>query len=284
MGKSIWSLLTTKRFLPLFIVQFFGAFNDNVFRFALLTLIAYQLADQIGMQAPILNMVAAGIFILPFFLFSATGGLLADKHFKHRIIRYIKLFELAIMLVATVAFINSNFWLLLTCLGLTGLQSALFGPVKYGILPVLLNETELLSGNALVQAGTFLSILLGTIVGGLLILGDAGAWQVSAVLVTCAVLGFVASLFLPFVEQADSTVQPRINIFKDTLEVFRIGADHWEIRRVILGISWFWFLGYVVQSQRAPLASDILRANEQVAVLLLVMFTTAGYVGIAAAF
>ena len=273
MRKSVWTLLATKRFLPLFIVQFFGAFNDNVFRFALLTLIAYQLAEQLGIQAPILNMVAAGIFILPFFLFSATGGLLADKYFKNRMIRYIKLFELVIMLVATVAFINKNFWLLLTCLGLTGLQSALFGPLKYGILPALLKETELLGGNALVGAGTFLAILLGTIVGGLLILGNMGAWQVSTVLVTCSVLGFVASIFIPHVERADSTVKPHMNIFKDTLDVFRIGADNWEIRRVILAISWFWFLGYVVQSQLAPLASDVLRANEQVAVLLLVMFT-----------
>ena len=279
MRASVWSLLATKRFLPVFIVQFFGAFNDNVFRFALLTLIAYQLADQLGMQAPILNMVAAGIFILPFFLFSATGGLLADRHLKHRMIRYIKLFELSIMLVAAVAFINSNFWLLLACLGLTGLQSALFGPIKYGILPALLDETELLGGNALVEAGTFLSILLGTIVGGLLILGDTGAWQVSAVLVVCAALGFFASLYVPYVECADRSIVPRFNILKDTIEVFRVGADQWEIRRVILGISWFWFMGYVVQSQLAPLASNILRADEQVAVLLLVMFTVGICIG-----
>ena len=273
MRFSIWSLLSRQKFLPIFVVQFLGAFNDNVFRFALLTLIAYQLAEQIGIQAPILNMLAAGIFILPFFLFSATGGLLADKHSKHQMVRYIKLLELVIMLVAAYAFIHSKFWLLLACLGLTGLQSALFGPVKYGILPALLNENELLGGNALVEAGTFLSILLGTIVGGLLILGDAGAWQVSIVLVACAALGFVASLFVPYVKSADRNLMPRMNIFKDTLDVFRIGADNWEIKRVILGISWFWFLGYVVQSQLTPLTSDVLQADEQVAVLLLVMFT-----------
>lgn len=273
MQTSVWSLLVTKRFLPVFIVQFFGAFNDNVFRFALLILISYQLAAQIGMKASIMNMVAAGIFILPFFLFSATGGLLADKHLKHRMIRYIKLFELLIMLVAAIAFTNNFLWLLLVCLGLTGLQSALFGPVKYGVLPALLKDSELLGGNALVEAGTFLSILLGTIVGGLLISGDAGPMQVSVVLIACAALGFIASLFIPYVKVSDQSASPGLNIFKDTLEVFRIGADQWEIRRVILGISWFWFLGYVVQSQLAPLTSDVLHANEQVAVLLLVMFT-----------
>lgn len=279
MQSSVWSLLSKRRFAPLFIVQFFGAFNDNVFRFALLTLITYQLAEQLGMQASIMNMAAAGIFILPFFLFSASGGLLADKHLKHRMIQFIKLFELAIMLLAAFAFINHIFWLLLTCLSLTGLQSALFGPVKYGILPELLDESELLAGNALVEAGTFLSILLGTIVGGLLILSDMGAWQVSAVLVVCAALGFIASLFVPYVKSSDSNLRPSINVFKDTLKVFQIGADKWEIRRVIMGISWFWFLGYVVQSQLTPLTSEVLHANEQVAVLLLVMFTVGISIG-----
>ena len=141
---NITSLLVTRRFLPLFIVQFLGAFNDNVFRFALLTLIAFQLANSLGMQASVLNITAAGIFILPFFLFSGTGGLLADKYEKHRLIRLIKIFELLIMLLAAVAFVNSNLWMLMACLCLTGLQSALFGPVKYGVLPALLKDKELL--------------------------------------------------------------------------------------------------------------------------------------------
>lgn len=273
MQSSIWFLLSKRRFAPLFIVQFLGAFNDNVFRFALLTLITYQLAGELGMQAPIMNMLAAGIFILPFFLFSATGGLLADKYHKHRIIRFIKLFELAIMLIATGAFVTNNVWLLFGCLALTGLQSALFGPVKYGILPALLKDIELLAGNALVEAGTFLSILLGTIVGGLLILSDFGKWQISGVLVACALMGWLASLFIPKVAGSNSDIKPSINIFKDTSAVFQVGAKKWEIRRVILGISWFWFLGYVVHSQLPPLTSGVLHADEQVSVLLLVMFT-----------
>ncbi len=273
MNNSAWSLLKTRRFVALFIVQFLGAFNDNVFRFALLTLITYQLASQLEMKASILNMVAAGIFILPFFLFSASSGLLADKYQKHYMIRLIKLFEVLIMVLASAAFVKSDILLLMFCLGLTGLQSALFGPVKYGILPALLKESELLAGNAFVGAGTFLSILLGTIVGGLLILGEFGGWQVSAVLLLCALMGWIASMFIPQVQVSSVDVKPSMNIFKDTLNVYRIGTEKWEIRRVILGISWFWFLGYVVHSQLAPMTSEVLQADEQVAVLLLVMFT-----------
>lgn len=270
---KIIALLGSRRFLPLFIVQFLGAFNDNVFRFALLTLISYKLASELDTQASVLNIIAAGIFILPFFLFSGTGGLLADKYQKHRLIRYIKLFEIMIMLLAAVAFINSELWLLLLCLGLTGLQSALFGPVKYGVLPSLLKDEELLAGNALFEAGTFLSILLGTIVGGLLILGEFGQWQISLVLIMCALIGWLASLLVPHVESYAPDISPGFNIFKDSLKVFRIGTKNPDIKRIILGISWFWFLGYVIHSQLPPLTAEILRANEKVSVLLLVMFT-----------
>lgn len=270
---KILTLLSSRRFLPLFIVQFLGAFNDNVFRFALLTLISYKLASELGTQASVLNITAAGIFILPFFLFSGTGGLLADKYQKHQLIRYIKIFEIMIMLLAAVAFINSKLWLLLMCLGLTGLQSALFGPVKYGVLPSLLKDEELLAGNALFEAGTFLSILLGTIVGGLLILGEFGQWQVSTVLIACASVGWLASLFVPRVESCAPDISPSFNILKDSLKVFRIGTKHPEIKRIILGISWFWFLGYVIHSQLPPLTAEVLQADEKVSVILLVMFT-----------
>lgn len=267
------SLLSSRNFLPIFIVQFLGAFNDNVFRFALLTLISYRLAGELGVQASVLNITAAGIFILPFFLFSGTGGLLADKYQKHLLIRYIKLFEIVIMCLAAIAFTNNQLGLLLLCLGMTGLQSALFGPVKYGVLPSLLKDDELLSGNALFGAGTFLSILLGTIVGGLLILGDNGQWQVSAVLITCACIGGLASLLIPRIKSFAPEINPGFNIFKDSFKVFQIGTKKPEISRIILGISWFWFLGYVIHSQLPPLTAEVLRANEKVSVILLVMFT-----------
>ena len=271
--QELLKLFQTKRFSPLFFVQFLGAFSDNVFRSALLILITYKFAEGIGIEASILNMVAAGIFILPFFLFSAFGGMLADKYEKHRLIRYIKAFELIILLVACYALVNNIIWMLFACLCLTGLQSALFGPAKYGILPELLEDRELLSGNALVEAGTFLSILLGTIVGGLLILGEVGATSISAVLLFSAGIGWLASFFIPKIASANPTLVLGANVFKQTFAIYSLGLKHWEIRRVIFGISWFWFLGYVIQSQLNPLTATVLFANEQVAVLMLVMFT-----------
>ena len=271
--NGLLKLFVNRRFAPLFIVQFLGAFSDNIFKSALLILITYKFAENIGIEASILNMLAAGIFILPFFLFSAFGGLLADKYRKHILIRYIKAFELIILIIASYALISEQVWLLLACLCLTGLQSALFGPAKYGILPELLKDDELLSGNALVEAGTFLSILLGTIVGGLLILGEYSAVTISITLLMCSAIGWMASFMIPNSPSANPTLVLGTNIFKQTYEVFSLGVKHWEIRRVIFAISWFWFLGYVIQSQLNPLTATVLFADEQVAVLMLVMFT-----------
>ena len=270
---NIFSLLKFKRFAPLFWVQFLGAFSDNVFKSALLILITYKYAVQVGIDASILNMVAAGIFILPFFLFSATGGVLADKFPKNKLIRWIKVFELVILLIASYGFYYDEIWILLTCLCLAGLQSALFGPAKYGVLPELLEEKELLSGNALVEAGTFLSILIGTIVGGLLILGEVGNIKISILLICAASIGLTFSFFIPKLTSINPGLPIRKNIFSQTARIFILGTEKWEIRRIIFGISWFWFLGYVIHSQLNPLTATILNADEQVAVLLLVMFT-----------
>ncbi len=271
--KKLFSLLATVRFMPVFVVQFMGAFSDNVFRSALLILITYTFSEEIGVDASILNMAAAGLFILPFFLFSAFGGTLADKYQKHHLVRLIKLFELVILVAAAYSFINEYVWMLFACLCLAGLQSAFFGPVKYGILPDLLNEKELMTGNALVGAGTFLAILMGTIVGGLLVLGEYGKLTISAVLICSAGIGLFASMYVPQCKCANADLSLSMNIFKQTYQVFRLGVKHWEVRRVIFAISWFWFLGYVIQSQLNPLAANVLQADEQVAVLLLVMFT-----------
>tara|TARA_R110002049_G_scaffold252264_2_gene427305 strand:+ start:41149 stop:44574 length:3426 start_codon:yes stop_codon:yes gene_type:complete len=271
--RQLFQLFASQRFSPLFIVQFLGAFSDNIFKSALLILITYKFADNVGVEASILNMLAAGLFILPFFLFSAFGGLLADKFSKHILIRYIKAFELTILMIASFALIYEQVWMLFICLCMTGLQSALFGPAKYGILPELLKDRELLSGNALVEAGTFLSILLGTIVGGLLILGDHGALSISIVLLMCSLTGWIASFVIPSIPSANPALKLTANIFKQTYDVYTLGIKHWEIRRVIFAISWFWFLGYVIQSQLNPLTATVLFADEQVAVLMLVMFT-----------
>ena len=272
MSKS-FELLKYKRFAPLFWVQFFGAFSDNVFKSALLILITYKYAEAVNIEASILNMAAAGLFILPFFLFSAFGGLLADKYEKHKLIRKIKAFELIILIAASIALFTGNIYMLFICLCLTGLQSALFGPAKYGVLPDLLEDKELLAGNALVEAGTFLSILLGTIVGGLLILGEFGNVKISSVLIFCALIGWLCSFVIPRIESKNPKLKLGKNIFKQTFDIYKLGIKEWEIRRVIFGISWFWFLGYVIHSQINPLAATILKSDEQIAVLLLVMFT-----------
>ena len=271
--NNLIALFKTRRFAALFYVQFLGAFSDNVFRSALLILITYQFSAALKLEASMLTMLAAGLFILPFFLMSAFGGLLADKFAKHRLIRLIKLFELIILAVSGLAFIYQIVWLLFVCLCLAGLQSALFGPCKYAILPELLEDEQLLAANALIGAGTFLSILLGTMVGGLLILTDAGAQLISVVLLACAGLGWWSSYFIPALPRAHPQLELNYNIFKQTFDIYKLALKQWQMRRLILAISWFWFLGYVIHSQLNPITAQILLADEKVAVLLLIMFT-----------
>ena len=271
--NNLIALFKTRRFAALFYVQFLGAFSDNVFKSALLILITYQFSATLKLEASVLNMLAAGLFILPFFLMSAFGGMLADKFAKHRLIRLIKLFELTILAVSALAFIYQIIWLLFVCLCLAGLQSALFGPCKYAILPELLEDRRLLSANALVEAGTFLSILLGTMVGGLLILTEAGAQLIAIVLIACAGLGWWSSFFIPALPAAHPQLKLHYNIFRQTFDIYRLALKQRQIRRLVLAISWFWFLGYVIHSQLNPVTAQVLLADEKVAVLLLIMFT-----------
>lgn len=172
MSEELKSLLQTNRFLPLFVTQFLGALNDNVFKNALTILVLFRVADQSGQNGQILVTVAAAIFILPFFLFSATAGQLADKYEKSGLIQLIKLCEIAIMVSGAAALWLGNIYFLFGILFLLGSQSTFFGPVKYSILPDHLRKNELVAGNALVETGTFLAILLGTIAGSILILRD----------------------------------------------------------------------------------------------------------------
>ena len=273
MTSPHYSLLASRRFLPLFCVQFLGAFNDNIFRFALLTLITYQFSQAGGIDPAKLTMLAAGLFILPFFLFSASAGLLADRYSKSLCIRYIKLFELLIMLLAALALDQQWWYLLFICLALTGLQSALFGPVKYAILPILLSRQELLVGNALVTAGTFISVLLGTILGGLLIITESGRLWVASVLCAVALLGYLASLFIPKTAATHEQTALSLNFMVSTLRVVRNGLANTEMRSVMLAISYFWLFAYVMQSQLAPMCLQLLAADESVTVLLLTLFT-----------
>jgi MFS family permease len=196
--RSQFRLLGERRFGAFFATQLLGAFNDNVFKNALVILIAFQAAGLAGFAPEVTVNLAGGVFILPFFLFSATAGQLADKYDKARIMRLVKLAEIAIMGIAAVGFVSGDVAMLFAALFLMGVHSTVFGPVKFAILPQALREEELVGGNALVETGTWAAILLGTILGGLLVAWPAGPTVlVPAVTIAVAVLGYAASRFVP---------------------------------------------------------------------------------------
>lgn len=196
-GKSQSRLLTQRRFLPYFLTQAFGAFNDNVYKNVLLILIAFAPAGTLPVSSDLIINLAAGLFILPFFLFSASAGVLTDKYDKATIMRIVKMAEIVIMSLAAIAFISEQYMILLVLLFLMGTQSAFFGPAKYALLPQHLQKEELVSGNALVETGTFLAILMGTLLAGV-IANQAGATYIAAVsVVAFAIIGYLCSRWIP---------------------------------------------------------------------------------------
>ena len=279
MRSNQWRLLKTRRFLPLFITQFLGAFNDNVFKNALVILITYTAVEQSLLSPSIMITLAAGIFILPFFLFSAFAGQLADKYDKAYLIRIIKCIEIVLMLGAALGLHMQQTELLMLILFLMGAQSAFFGPLKYGILPDQLEENELIGGNALVDSSTFAAILLGTVCGGLLIMATNGALIISIIVIMIAVLGLVSSLSIPSTRPADDTLEIRYNLFYETRAIIGQVRQHTIIFRCILGISWFWLFGASFLSQFPIFAKEIIGGNEQVVTLFLATFTIGIAVG-----
>ncbi len=273
MAHNQFDLLKTRRFLPLFITQFLGAFNDNVYKNALVILITYVVAEKVGFNSQIMVTVAAGIFILPFFLFSATAGQLADKYEKAFLIRIIKFVEIVLMIGATVGFFMESIWLLMTVLFLTGTQSTFFGPIKYGILPEKIDEDELIGGNGLIEAGTFVSILVGTLIGGLLILTENGIPLISGMVILIAVLGWVSSFYIPKGQPASPTLKVDYNFIKETWEIVSHARKNREIFLSILGISWFWLVGATFLAQFPTYSKSIIGGDEQLVTLFLSVFT-----------
>ncbi|HEV2524715.1 MAG TPA: MFS transporter, partial [Gammaproteobacteria bacterium] len=269
----------TRRFLPLFATQFLGAFNDNVYKNALIIFITYQLAAATGSNAQILVTLAAGIFILPFFLFSATAGQVADKIEKARLIVIIKFAEILLMLLAAIGFYLHSIPIMMGILFLLGTQATFFGPVKYSILPVQLHSDELIAGNGLIEAGTFLSILLGTIVGGLLILLPFGESIISIILLTIAITGFVSSLYIPTTKIENPDLVVRYNFLHETIRVIQYSKKRWDIYLSILGISWFWLVGAVFLTEFPVFAKDILHANAHVVSWFIALFSTGIAIG-----
>ncbi len=266
-----FTLLKERRFLPFFITQFLGAFNDNVFKNALIILIAFQAADPA--RANTLINLSAGLFVLPFFLFSATAGQLADKYEKSHLMRWIKLLEIAIMLGAAVGFILGNMPLLIGLLFLMGGQSTLFGPVKYSILPQHLRPDELVGGNGWVEMGTFLAILIGTLLGGVLIaIPDSGPWLVAGAVVLLAVLGFLSSLFIPRATPDAPDLRINWNPITETWRNINITRRNRTVFLSVLGISWFWFLGATYLAQLPNYSKLTLGGDEHVVTLLLTTF------------
>jgi 1-acyl-sn-glycerol-3-phosphate acyltransferase len=268
-----FGLLRARRFGPFFVTQTLGAFNDNVFKNALVILVTFGIA---GLSADDVNLyvnLAAGLFILPFFLFSATAGQIAEKYEKSRLIRAIKLLEIVIMLLAVAGLALGSIPFLMGVLFLMGAQSALFGPVKYSILPQHLHETELVGGNALVEAGTFLAILLGTMLGGWLMAQHAGTHWVSATVVVVAVLGYLASRGIPAAQPTAPELRINWNPLTETWRNFRFMQNNRTVLLAVLGISWFWFYGAVFLSQLPNYTKINLGGDETVVTLLLTVFS-----------
>lgn len=271
-------LLGQRRFGPFFLTQFLGAFNDNLFKNALVILIAFQgsawaLAGE-GMNTDVLVNVAAGLFILPFFLFSATAGQLADKYDKGTLMRWIKALEIAIMACAAAAFALQSLFLLIALLFLMGAQSTLFGPVKYGYLPSHLKEQELTGGNGMIELGTFLAILLGTIAGGELAhVADDSTAVIGASVVTVAVFGWLASLGIPRTPPNAPDLRVRWNPVTETARIIGYARESRTIFLSIMGISWFWAVGALYLAQLPNYVRMDLGGNEQVVTLLLATFS-----------
>ena len=269
-GNAALSLLPTRRLGPLFWALFAGAMNDNLLKNAYVILVAYREA-QSGQAIEIIVTIATAVFILPYFLFSALAGEIADKYEKSWLLRQTKLAEIGVVTLGALSLLGDNIVFQLGVLFLLGVQATVFGPVKYAVLPELLPETELLAANALVDAGTFLAILIGTIVGGLLILVPGGRIATGAALVVLALFGYGASRFIPATGRAQADVRLRANILASTWEVAGQTHERPEVWRAVLGISWFWLVGAAVISQFPNYAKEYLGADNHVVTLFLAL-------------
>ena len=271
--SSQFALLGQRRFAPFFWTQFLGAANDNLFKFAFTVLVTYQLSVS-WLPSAQAGLVIGALFILPFLLFSATAGQLADKHDKTTLIRFVKTLEIGIMLLAALGFYKANVVALLACVFLLGLHSTIFGPVKFAYLPQHLSERELTGGNGMIEMGTFVAILLGNVVGGLLIaVPVVGAHQVAIACVALALVGRVVAQFVPASPATDPALKINWNPATETLRNLKLAHGNRVVFRSLLGISWLWFFGSVFLANFPAFAKDVLHGDEQVASLLLVVFS-----------
>ncbi len=271
--SSQFSLLRQRRFLPFFLTQFLGAFNDNIFRNGLVILITFQGVLVAGMEAGQLANVAGALFIFPFFLFSAIAGQLADKYEKAILFQRIKLLEVGLMMLAALAFMTTSYLGLLGVLFLMGCQSTLFGPVKYSYLPQQLATHELVGGNGLVESGTYMAIIFGLTAGIIAVSTDGSAQvTISWLLIGIAVLGYLASRQIPATRAVDPGIKISWNVWSETWRIVGFAKRDKSVFLSILGISWFWFFGSVMTLQIPAYTLEILNGSKEIATLLLVAF------------
>ena len=268
-----FALLGQRRFAPFFWTQFLGAANDNVFKFAFTLMVTYQL--QLSWLEPkMAGLVIGALFILPYVLFSATSGQLADKHDKARLMQLVKSLEIAIMAIAAWGFYATNVPALLACVFLMGLHSTLFGPVKYAYLPQQLSERELTGGNGMVEMGTFVAILLGQLLGGVLVDTPAvGPQHVAVACLVLAVLGRATAQAIPASPSTDPHLVINWNPITETWRNLKLAHEGLAVFRSLLGISWMWFFGAVFLANFPAFAKEVLHGSPQVASLLLAVFS-----------
>jgi MFS family permease len=268
-----FQLMQEKRFRPFFFTQFLGAFNDNVFKTALITLVAFHTARLTSIDGSTLATLLPGLFILPFFLFSATAGQLADKFEKSQIIRLVKVFEIGIMLFASAGFFLHNIWLLAAALFMMGMHSTLFGPVKYAYLPQHLKESEIVGGNGMVEMGSFVAILLGQVLGAWLAMQSEHAILTSSTVLVIAVLGYWTSCGVPNSPAVAPKLKINWNPITETYRNIKFIWQHQAIWLTIIAISWFWFYGATLLAQFPNFAKNILHGDESLFILLLSIFS-----------
>ena len=272
--RSQFRLLGERRFAPFFGVQFLGALNDNVFKQALVILLAFQTTSFTTLRSDTLQNLAQALFVLPFFLFSATAGQFADKYEKSRLITITVAIELAVMALGAAGFFMKSLELLLVSLFLGGVQSTLFGPVKYAILPQALDQSELVGGNGLVESGTSVAILAGMMLGGWLIIQPG--WGIAGVaLITMGISagGIALSRLIPKAPAADPGLVIDWNPVSATWRNLRFATHNRTVFLSILGVSWFWFIGSMLVTQFPNLTKNVLGATESVVTLLLIVFS-----------
>ncbi len=281
MKPTLKSILLKKQFFPLLVAQFLGAFNDNFFKNALAILVTYQIIQTSALRPEVIITIASAIFVLPFFLFSALAGQLADKFEKAKLIKIIKFCEIIIALLALYGFMQKNLTLLMATLFLLAVQFSMFGPVKYSFLPERLAENELIASNGLLDASTFIAILLGTIFGGVIAgFHNTSVALVGIILVVVAIIGFSVSVLLPKGKAASPALTIDHNIFRSTGKILHDAIKgNRTVFLAILGASWFWLFGFVILSQFPEFTAQILHASSGMVTLFLALFTIGIAVG-----